>query len=553
MRELLTRLFRWNAGTSCAWQAAGLVLVWAYVVGLHLSNDGMWYQGDSSRHAMNGVFWWDFLKQFPTSPFGFALAYYARYPVINPVAYPPFFYLVEGGAYQVFGVSPMVSKALVLASLLLASAYVLAWLRRWVAAEAGWVALLFPLQPGLITWSHAVMLNVPAMALALAALYHARRWLEAPSPRHVYATVAFGTVAVLTYLPIAVLVPIVFLWALAQRRLRRLFTLRSVLTAAVPAGIVLAWVWLAVPWSPNASVARSLTGHRWALQTWVYYPAHLTEIVSLPLLGLAAAGAIAAVRSAAGRRELGVYALWLGACYVWFTLVTAGFTEARYVLLVVPAVLALGALGVAAVVRALASPAWLPAATVTAALVLTGTHAASAAQHHVRDVRGFQDVAAYVRSVAPNERIFYDGQYDGVFAIYLRATDPKLAQAITRGANIVYSTRLSPQWGLVEHATAPDDITELLRQRCGCRVFVVEKQLAADMAGVRSAANLRTALEQGPFEVLRSFRVSTPDVTDVVVYRLTAPASDRASVELRFPFIAGGKAFDVAPLEVKAR
>ena len=537
--------------TSLPWQLGALLVSWAWVVVRHAANDGLWYQGDSSRHAINGLFWWDFLKQGPTSPLGFALSYYARYPVINPVAYPPFFYLVEGGAYQVFGISPFVSKGLVLASVLLGAGYLCAWLRRWVAPAAGWAALLVVLQPGVITWSHAVMLNVPAMALAMATLYHARRWIEEPESKHRYLTVGLGTLAVLTYLPIAVIVPIIVLWALWERRLLRLVRWRTALVVLPPAAGVAAWVLLAVPWAQShAAVARSVGANaRWTAANWLYYATHLPEIVAVPTLVLAVVGIAAIAFRRERRRDVMLAMIWLVTSYAWFSLITPGFAEARYFLIAVPVLVWMATLGVIECLAVVSRPAGLRTAGVAVAVLLLALHVGLAARVHVRDVRGFRDVATYVRSVAPNERVFYDGQYDGIFAFYLRAIDPGLTQAVTRGANLVYSTRLSPKYGFVEHVSAESDITELLTRECGCRYFVVEKQLAADMTGVRAAANLRTVLDTGPFEVVRKFRVSTPDITDVWVYRQTAPTTTQAGVRLHFPFLGDGKARDVAPVQ----
>src|SRR5215471_3483680 len=109
----LTDRFSWQEGKSLTWQVAGLLLVCGYVFWLHWDNDGLWFQGDSPRHAANGLFWWDFLTSLPVNPKEFALSYYARYPVIHPTTYPPLFYIVEGLSFFLFGASPYVAKALV--------------------------------------------------------------------------------------------------------------------------------------------------------------------------------------------------------------------------------------------------------------------------------------------------------------------------------------------------------------------------------------------------------------------------------------------------------
>ena len=97
-----------------------VLLAVLYIGALHLGNDGLWPQGDAPRHATNGIFWWDYLASFTANPVEFTLRYYARYPAINPIGYPPVFYLLEGAAFSLMAVSPFVAKGLVFAFALLA-------------------------------------------------------------------------------------------------------------------------------------------------------------------------------------------------------------------------------------------------------------------------------------------------------------------------------------------------------------------------------------------------------------------------------------------------
>src|SRR5512135_2148461 len=143
-------------------QIALVLLVWLYPASAHWRNDGLWFQSDAPRHAATGLFWKEFVLSGSTDPLAYALAYYARYPVISPATYPPAFYLLEGMAFAIFPPSPYLAKSLVLLCALGASFYLLAWIRRWISTEAAWSAALLPLLPGFVVYSNAIMLNVPA-------------------------------------------------------------------------------------------------------------------------------------------------------------------------------------------------------------------------------------------------------------------------------------------------------------------------------------------------------------------------------------------------------
>jgi hypothetical protein len=129
---------------------------------LQPDNDGLWCFGDAPRHAMTGLFWKGFLRQLPADSKAFVLSYFTRDPAINPVSYPPLFHLIEAGGVAIFDPSPFVAKGIVLCFALIEALDGMAWLRRWVAKEAGFYGAFLLLLPGQISLSHAIMLKVPA-------------------------------------------------------------------------------------------------------------------------------------------------------------------------------------------------------------------------------------------------------------------------------------------------------------------------------------------------------------------------------------------------------
>lgn len=84
---------------------AGLTLL---IVGLFLGapTGGDFYWSDAPRHALNGVFVKDFLAAAPwDDPLGFAYRYYAQYPALTILFYPPLFYVTSAPFYAIMGVS----------------------------------------------------------------------------------------------------------------------------------------------------------------------------------------------------------------------------------------------------------------------------------------------------------------------------------------------------------------------------------------------------------------------------------------------------------------
>lgn len=545
----LTRPFRWDAGRSIGWQVLAALAVWSYIVALHWDNDGLWYQGDSSRHAANGAFWWDFLTGWPADPLGFALSYYARYPVINPVGWPPAFYLLEAVAYRLFGVSPFVAKGLVLLVMAGGTVYAVLWLRRWITPAAGWGGILFTLQPGIVVWANAVMLNVPAAALGTATLYHWRRWLDGAASRHLYTSAVLAVLTVLTYVPASAILPVMVVWAVVDGKRSRLFERRSLVIAgfaAVPVGL---WAAVAMRWTGTyRSAAVEIGGYPlWSLDAWLFYPARLLTVVTLPVLVLAAASIVVVARSEQSREMLRLVLAAL-IYYVWFSAIAV--KEPRYILLLVLPLVGLAVVGVVGACQWLAGPRDAVARRfiVGSLLVTVAYHLASAASIPVPRVIGFRELVQFVQKAAPAGRIFYDGGYNGIFTFYLLADDPGFQRGVILGSKLLYATRIEPRFGSVDRVRSAADVVERIRRQCGCRLLVVERQVARGMGALQAPQLLRRALEDGEFRLVRSFSVGTSDVSDVDVYEAPSNGSAESLVELPFPAIGEGVTYEVNPI-----
>ena len=520
--------------TSFLGQVALVVAAWVYVVALHWQNDGLWYQGDAPRHAANGLFWWDFLSRLPVNPLEFALSYYARYPVINPTQYPPVFYILEGAAFAVFGASPFVAKALVLCSTLGAGLYMLAWLRRWTLLAAGWAAALLILQPAVVGYSHAVMLNVPSMALTLAALYHARRWLDASPSRHLYLAVTFTVLAVLTYVTSALLVLVMLCWVVVERRWTALLTRRAIAAWIGGGLLVLPWVVIASMWMAPA-VRFTLANPRPALSSarWMFYLEALPHLFAFTLLVVAAIGIVGGILDSRWRHESIVATLWAGLCYI--ALSSIGPREDRYLLITAPALVILAVLGVIVVVSRLPMPRIIgtKGAITLAALALVAGHGVRAHSMFLPFVDGFQDVVRFFEREAPRERILYDGPFNGSFSFYMRAGDPGFMRAVVTGHKLLYPSAILPRRRFTERATSPAEALAILRQECDCRWVVIETSGASE--ATLAARHLRAAVAGPEFRPVTSYvlRGNTPIRLDV--YRLLDAPTPRGEVEVRLP------------------
>jgi hypothetical protein len=524
-------------------QAVGVVLAFLLVAALHWRSDGLWFQGDAPRHAVNGLFWWDFLKTLPRDPIEFAVRYYARYPVIAPVTYPPLFYVLEGLAFAVFGPSPYAARFVILLFAGIAGLYTMAWARRWIGPAAGWAGAFLAFTPGMVLWSNTVMLNVPAAALGLASLYHFRRWLETARTQPLVLATLFVTAGLLTYYPSASVLSILAAWALF--RVRHLRFDRRFLWIAVLAliGLVpLAAVLLLAPVHTSRHVPTIAFLAR--LTTWTYYWTMLPDVVGWPALSLGMAGCAAGLVIARWRAEAGYAALWIAVLIASLSLLPA--RDPRYVLLAAPAFVIAAAIGLEALAPYLPTlrPLWQVA--VLAAGLAGGVW--SAARIHVPQVSGFRELATYLQERTPADAVLYDGDHDGLFGFYVRALDPNFQQRLALADKLLYQYGPSTtfEWTEQSNVASIDDVVSFLRTRAGCRWVAIET--GPRRRSALGSRLLQQAVEGSHFELVRSFPVTGAGARRVDLYRVVDAVAPVAAVDVTFPSLSNRAFLQVVPI-----
>ena len=534
------------------WQFVSLLVAWAYLWSLQLDNDGLWFRGDSPRHAMNGFFWIDYLRDFTLDAKAYALSYYARFPAIDPASRPPLFYLLEGTAFALLGPSPYVAKGLVLCFALVAALYLWAWLRRWMSEEAAWAAGLFLLLPGIAQWSHAIMLNVPALAFSLAALYHTRRWLDAPQASlwDFWPVPVLTLFAILTYYTMGVVVFAIAGSIMFHRGLGRPFDSKKILVIGITIVGFLPFVWLIVGWAPmplSWVVPKPMNVVK--LSNWTFYPYQVLKLCNLHLLVLAGIGAASYLWNRRWCHEVMSLLIWIFCLYIPLSLLEA--KELRYALLLSAPLIGLGAVAVVQLSEWLVDRApylrlTSKEMTVAVFLALLMFQFYLAASYRVMSVSGYKEVATFLAQVAPDEPVFFDGFYDGIFTFYMRAGDPGFRRRVVLGSKLLYTSAVFPGWQQQEFVNSPQEVIDVLRQRGGCRWIAVE--MGAETEGFIPMQHLREAVKTSAFEFVRSFPITAHNTDRVDVYRLTLPVVSVDEVELPFAVLGPNVKYRVRPI-----
>lgn len=503
---------------------AGLLLV----AGLGLATsplDGGFWWSDAPRHALNGAFILDTVRDLPLRhPVEYAHRYYLQFPALTVLFYPPLVHGVMAVAFALFGVSAFVAQAVVATFhlALLVAAYGVA--RRWLARPYAFAAALVGgAGPELLTWSRQVMLDVPVYALITAAAYWFLRWLDDDRPRALVAWVALVVLAVYTKYNAGF---IVLPFALATLVARRAEVLRDrrVRTAAVAAAVALAPALLLLLRYGSANLtsvvgSQSTDLPRSSVDAWMFYLHALPNQLGWPALLLAPIGAVAAWRAKTmPRAQWLLLASWWGIGYVLLSCIA--LREERHSLITL---LPLGVFAMYALQRA--EPRlgrWTPTAAVALA---AGTAAWGLFATPAPNVEGHAQAAQVVVSQArPGENVLFSGYRDGSFIFAMRALNA--TQRTVRADKLLLRMFIARERGVEDRGLQRQDILDLLR-KYGIRHVVAEAGFWTDLPSMAALdALLRDRTVFTPVARVPIVSNAGPAAPELVIYEFRGPVDD---------------------------
>jgi 4-amino-4-deoxy-L-arabinose transferase-like glycosyltransferase len=294
-----------------------------------------YFNVDEESHAVNGLYFRDLYRTIPLRhPVSFTYNYYAHYPALDIVHWPPVFYVVEGAVFLIASPSVIAARFTILLFMALALTFFFAlvsYLTNRLTAMMGMIFLAF--MPAMVLFEKLVMLEIPCLAFCIACGYYLVRYARENRNRDAYLCVLTMSLALLTK-QTAVFLPVFTLfYLLAQRKWRLILSPVGAKAACMVAFIVgpyyafTAWIY----WKTIAMALgeQKLSMYRGAL----VYLAAIPFQTSWILLACALAGLIVVVV----RRQREVFSFsiaWITACLLVMAMI--GHKENRYVMYWLP-------------------------------------------------------------------------------------------------------------------------------------------------------------------------------------------------------------------------
>jgi len=504
--------------------------------------DGGFRYSDASRHAMDGVFVYDFvtdLQDSITEPFDYAVRYYAQYPSLGFVLhYPPGFAVAEAVFYAVFGISAFTARLTVVAFAILA-VLMLYKLMRHMTGEtvAALSTALFISLPTVVKYSRGVMLEVPTTAMILAAAYFFYRYVELQHRRSALWAGLLAIGAVMTKQTAVFLLPAFAAYVLLRRRWGVLKQWQFWLTAVIVLAVIGPYFmlsfryayYLAARVGGDSSVLVRNLGKVWT--GWC---------LSLSLPGVIVALGTALACTVWALVRPGVKGTWLLVCLLaTFALesVYVGAGGDRYPVLILPILSAFPPLLLwrTGLLRRRVFAAGCGAAV----LVLTTFSFAQ----DLPVMRGHAEAARQlVARAGPSPFVLFDGHWDGDVVFFTRMYDTNRRLYVLRGSKMLYAYASFVGSGQRDLITTEKGILDFV-QRYGIRAIAVE-QKGPDLDKLGPARLLRYVLQdEEQFRLVASCRITAKAEntslhnTDLLIYEVKAPLTSPLAEELTIPLV----------------
>jgi hypothetical protein len=456
------------------------------------------YYTDEAQHAVTGLFVADALQDLPLRhPVQYAYRYYAQYPAVAILHWPPLFYLFEGVSFLLLGPSVVSARlTIIFFTVVLLYQWFLLVEEQQDSYTAGVSTAILGLLPMVLLFEKTVMLEIPSLALGVAAIRYWIRYLDQGRRSSLYWFGLWLSAALLCkQTSVYLLVFCALSWSL-KRKWDRIFSRDALAVAAMVAVLAGPFLVLMLVMQGKA-VANDLGSHR--MSGWErisYYAESLPGTFSPALLALAVLGLLLAWRwNRRGQTSLMV--CWILAGYLTFS--WFGQKEARFAIYWFPPLVYFA---VGLLTQSFKAPR-LRIAMRAAAAGLVALLAVPAWSQQRPYISGYKDVASHLVNQYHAGIVLFDGPVPGNFVFFMRALDPGRHFLILR--KLLYADDIRPGDSTEELLNSEQELSDIFR-RDGIRFAVVSENLAIRF---RSQHILRDELRTDQFQLLGRFPISS--------------------------------------------
>lgn len=508
-----------------------LVLVCVVLLFVQAPHGGAFYWSDSPRHALNGVFVMDFIKAMPlTDPVGYAYRYYAQYPALTILFYPPLFYFISAPFYAVFGVSQ--ETALLVVALHYVALGLGCWrlARYWLSPVPSMAfALLVMCLPEVAFWGRQVMLEIPAFAFLVWSAVAIVAYLRGEPVKWLYLGAVLLVLGMYTKISVAYMgVVYAILIVLQQRRaVARNWHLWMVAILTFVELLPL----VAVTLKFGQANVQSVTGvadavaSRTSWEGWVWYLRQIPSQVGWPVAALSMLGAALAVLRR--KSDLSFWVLNFLVAYIFFSLID--LKEARHSIFLLSSVVFFAVW----FLQRLLPQHWDDSALFLLVLITAGQ---TFWMRPVFYVQGYAQAAAAVARLAPQgSTVMFSGHRDGAFIFNMRAIEGRRDLQIMRADKLLLRVSVRRELGVEQKDMTESEIAEAINAN-GVHYVVMQPGFWSDLAAMQRFEHVMNGAQFEEVARIATHANYPGQESELVIYRnkgQIAPRRSGGDIELK--------------------
>ncbi len=453
-----------------------------FLYAMDISEGELFYNNDETRHAFTGVFIRDLISDLPLNPIHYTYEYYAQYPALGIIHWPPFFYFVESIFYFIFGISVVSARLTILFFALIG---IIFWYKLILKMHNKNIAffssiILLTSQP-ILFFSKLVMLEIPTLALSIATIYYFYSYLVDGKKRDIYLCSIFLVLSILTKQN-AMFLPILFvIYLVIHKKINMLLKKEVLISICIFAIFVIPYNIFVFKYT-FSTISKGLfsgtathAGGLFNLDTYLYYIKVLPEQVGWVMLVLFVISVLNIIRKNEIMKN-SLPLMWIIVCYAISTVISE--KAPRYIIFWIPPILLL----VVCFIDSITFKIRKFTVSFLILAVISVTQIAYASKIEKPYINGYEKAVKYILKIekVDNGIILFDGYLNANFIFFIREKDIDRKVIVFRGSKTLYSTNIEPRWRISYNAINQQDIIRIIEDY-GIKYIVVEDKIIQDI------------------------------------------------------------------------
>ena len=425
--------------------------------------------GDMPRHMMNGVYFYDLIRNMPFTHFlEYTFEYYARYPALSLGHHPLLLGVAEVPFYALFGVSVFSARLTIIFFMIIAGLVWFLLIKEIYDKEVAFVSsLLFITTPFIVDYSRIVMCEVPTLALIIVTVYLFYKYCKLSKKRYAVAFIASFVLSLFSKQTAVFMVPLFLIYYLLTKDVRRLLTKKVIISCIIITLLILPLILVTLKFSQlnvgwiKETIFSNIGLNRLSDPLKTIWQNHFT----FPVLILSLIGICLSIFKR-DKRAI-VFILWITCFYLMITLL--GVQAPRYSIYWIPPF----SLFAATVFNVFCFRLWKILFSIILIIIVTYQFTI-VSQKELEYAKGYEEAARYVIDNRKGASVLFSSKVDtGYFIFFTRKLAPWKEMVILRADKLLVTSQMRT---IIEERIAKrEDIYEIL-QDFGTGYVVIEEK-----------------------------------------------------------------------------